>query len=171
MRLILTSEGGASERNIAVNDINISDNGGRRKNGDRRNFTYTIYIPERRHECDRRSGEDRRKENRSSDKSWPASCGNEIPRKLNLKKPDRTTDSIRLCLRFSLVGPNSPQLLQYVHHSDNLFFAKLPKPMRPIPNNTMLMGSDNERPMVSAVWVMPAVALTQNSNIEANPNT
>ena len=37
------------------------DNGGRRSGGDRRNFSYTLHIPERRSGKDRRSGEDRRK--------------------------------------------------------------------------------------------------------------
>jgi hypothetical protein len=37
------------------------DNGGRRSGGDRRNYSYTLHIPERRQGNDRRSGEDRRK--------------------------------------------------------------------------------------------------------------
>jgi len=37
------------------------DNGGRRSGGDRRNYSYTLHIPERRNGNDRRSGEDRRK--------------------------------------------------------------------------------------------------------------
>jgi hypothetical protein len=37
------------------------DNGGRRSGGDRRNYSYTLHIPERRSGKDRRSGEDRRK--------------------------------------------------------------------------------------------------------------
>jgi hypothetical protein len=37
------------------------DNGGRRSGGDRRNYSYTLHIPERRDGNDRRSGEDRRK--------------------------------------------------------------------------------------------------------------
>jgi hypothetical protein len=37
------------------------DNGGRRSGGDRRNYSYTIHIPERRGGQDRRCGEDRRK--------------------------------------------------------------------------------------------------------------
>jgi hypothetical protein len=68
MKLIFTSDGYAAERNIGVNDINIDDNGGRRKSGDRRVFTYTMHIPERRHEYDRRSGKDRREEDRIPDK-------------------------------------------------------------------------------------------------------
>ncbi|MBW2582243.1 MAG: hypothetical protein JRE36_01365 [Deltaproteobacteria bacterium] len=39
----------------------ILDNGGRRSGGDRRNYSYTLHIPERRNEPDRRSGTDRRK--------------------------------------------------------------------------------------------------------------
>jgi len=37
------------------------DNGGRRSGGDRRNYSYTLHIPERRGGNDRRRGEDRRK--------------------------------------------------------------------------------------------------------------
>jgi len=37
------------------------DNGGRRCGGDRRNYSYTVHIPERRTGEERRSGEDRRK--------------------------------------------------------------------------------------------------------------
>ena len=37
------------------------DNGGRRSEGERRNFSYTLHIPERRKRKDRRSGDDRRK--------------------------------------------------------------------------------------------------------------
>ncbi len=55
------------ERNELVNEINIADNGGRRKNNDRRQFSYTCHIPERRSGGDRRAGEDRRKDNRYSD--------------------------------------------------------------------------------------------------------
>ena len=36
------------------------DNGGRRSGGDRRNYSYTLHIPERRSGKDRRSGDDRR---------------------------------------------------------------------------------------------------------------
>ncbi len=38
----------------------ILDNGGRRSGGDRRNYSYTLHIPERRNGPDRRSGTDRR---------------------------------------------------------------------------------------------------------------
>lgn len=55
------------ERNDLVSEINIADNGGRRKNNDRRQFSYTFHIPERRSGIDRRAGEDRRKDNRHSD--------------------------------------------------------------------------------------------------------
>ena len=37
------------------------DNGGRRCGGDRRNYSYTLHIPERRNGNDRRNGEDRRR--------------------------------------------------------------------------------------------------------------
>ncbi len=55
------------ERNDLVNEINIADNGGRRKNNDRRQFSYTCHIPERRSGTDRRAGDDRRKDSRYSD--------------------------------------------------------------------------------------------------------
>jgi len=41
------------------------DNGGRRSGGDRRCYSYTLHIPERRSGKDRRSGDDRRKISRS----------------------------------------------------------------------------------------------------------
>ena len=37
-----------------------TDNGGRRLGGDRRKYSYTLYIPERRLGKDRRDGKDRR---------------------------------------------------------------------------------------------------------------
>ena len=37
------------------------DNGGRRSGADRRNYSYTLHIPEIRKGKDRRSGDDRRK--------------------------------------------------------------------------------------------------------------
>jgi len=43
------------------------DNGGRRSGGDRRNYSYTLHIPERRNGNDRRSVEDRRKMSRKTD--------------------------------------------------------------------------------------------------------
>ena len=46
------------------------DNGGRRSGGDRRNYSYTLHIPERRHGNDRRSGEDRRKISRTKANPW-----------------------------------------------------------------------------------------------------
>jgi len=50
-----------------VDQVNIADNGGRRKCLDRRIFCYTIHIPERRCGADRRSGNDRRKHQRLFD--------------------------------------------------------------------------------------------------------
>lgn len=44
-----------------VQKIIFLDNGGRRSGVDRRQFSYTSYIPERRRGGDRRKGEDRRK--------------------------------------------------------------------------------------------------------------
>lgn len=40
------------------------DTGGRRSGKDRRSFSYTAYIPERRAGDDRRSGDDRRRRGR-----------------------------------------------------------------------------------------------------------
>jgi hypothetical protein len=39
----------------------LIDNGGRRTGGDRRNYSYSIHLPERRARQDRRSGIDRRR--------------------------------------------------------------------------------------------------------------
>jgi len=44
------------------------DNGGRRCGGDRRNYSYTLHIPERRSGKDRRSGTDRRLGSRAKTK-------------------------------------------------------------------------------------------------------
>ena len=41
--------------------LKLRDNGGRRSGVERRCFSYTLYIPERRSSTDRRSGKDRRK--------------------------------------------------------------------------------------------------------------
>ncbi len=63
--VVVTRNKGCEMKRISrVNDINIADNGGRRKKKDRRNFSYTVHIPERRNEYDRRTGHDRRKEDR-----------------------------------------------------------------------------------------------------------
>jgi len=62
--MIPTSWNMKIEMDNLVSQINIADNGGRRKSRDRRNFCYTIYIPERRCGLDRRSGNDRRKRSR-----------------------------------------------------------------------------------------------------------
>ena len=42
-------------------EVIIQDNGGRRTGADRRNFSYSLHIPERRGGDDRRNGKDRRK--------------------------------------------------------------------------------------------------------------
>ncbi|MCD4805518.1 MAG: hypothetical protein K8R07_07565 [Desulfobacterales bacterium] len=44
-----------------MNDTYILDNGGRRSSIERRRFSYTNYLPERRYGKDRRIGVDRRK--------------------------------------------------------------------------------------------------------------
>jgi hypothetical protein len=51
---------GKNENDI-LEQLVILDNGGRRSGGDRRNYSYTLHIPERRSGKDRRSGTDRRK--------------------------------------------------------------------------------------------------------------
>jgi hypothetical protein len=43
---------------------NLKDNGGRRIGVDRRCFSYSLYIPERRSHDDRRKENNRRKQNR-----------------------------------------------------------------------------------------------------------
>jgi hypothetical protein len=47
---------------------NNSTNGGRRQIKERRRFSYTFHIPERRSGKDRREGEDRRNSNRAENK-------------------------------------------------------------------------------------------------------
>jgi hypothetical protein len=44
-----------------LNRLISLDNGGRRSGGDRRNYSYTLHIPERRNGNNRRRGEDRRR--------------------------------------------------------------------------------------------------------------
>lgn len=51
---------GKFEKDI-LEQLTMLDNGGRRSGGDRRNYSYTLHIPERRSGKDRRSGGDRRK--------------------------------------------------------------------------------------------------------------
>jgi len=47
--------------NDILEQLVMLDNGGRRCGGNRRNYSYTLHIPERRSGQDRRSGTDRRK--------------------------------------------------------------------------------------------------------------
>jgi len=47
--------------NDILEQLVVLDNGGRRSGGDRRNYSYTLHIPERRNGQDRRNGSDRRK--------------------------------------------------------------------------------------------------------------
>jgi len=51
--------------NEYIEKLKLKDNGGRRTVNDRRQFSYTMYIPERRNTADRRSGKDRRKNPRT----------------------------------------------------------------------------------------------------------
>jgi len=48
-------------------NTNCNDKGGRRKKADRRQFSYTFHIPERRSGEDRRNCDDRRKSTREPD--------------------------------------------------------------------------------------------------------
>jgi hypothetical protein len=43
-----------------IQNATSTDNGGRRSGGDRRKYSYTLYIPERRSGKDRRNGKERR---------------------------------------------------------------------------------------------------------------
>jgi hypothetical protein len=51
--------------NIDIADSKVQvifqDNGGRRMGAERRSFSYSLYVPERRTGADRRKGKDRRK--------------------------------------------------------------------------------------------------------------
>ena len=49
-----------SRMSIPQNTLGLQDNGGRRLNIDRRQFSYTNHIPDRRSSKDRRSSMDRR---------------------------------------------------------------------------------------------------------------
>lgn len=49
-----------------MGNLALVDNGDRRSGRDRRTFSYTCYIPERRMGAERRSGEDRRRNKRFS---------------------------------------------------------------------------------------------------------
>ena len=53
----------------SVSEANPDSINDRRKNTDRRHFTYTFYIPERRSGMDRRDGSDRRTAPRYADDS------------------------------------------------------------------------------------------------------
>jgi hypothetical protein len=61
-------------------DENLIDNGGRRKDSERRNFEYTAHIPERRSGKDRRDGVERREKRRDSDEdeNHSADKGDEV---------------------------------------------------------------------------------------------
>jgi hypothetical protein len=60
------------QRDARVNST-ISNNGGRRKKIERRQFSYTVHIPERRSGVDRRSPEDRRRSSRNEEDELLAS--------------------------------------------------------------------------------------------------
>lgn len=52
-------------------DENLIDNGGRRKDNERRNFDYTAHIPERRSGDDRRDKRERRTKKRTNGENQP----------------------------------------------------------------------------------------------------
>ncbi len=54
-----------------MNRIVMVDNGGRRLGDERRQFSYTHYLPERRLKEDRRCGSDRRKVRYHKERSKP----------------------------------------------------------------------------------------------------
>jgi hypothetical protein len=56
----MESRAGISMNEKKQNGIS-TDNGGRRSGGDRRIYSYTLHVPERRSGTERREGEDRRK--------------------------------------------------------------------------------------------------------------
>ncbi len=60
------SEMGTMEGDNQLDELNHSDKGGRRKSNDRRQFTYTFHLPERRSGVDRRQFHNRRKTPRYS---------------------------------------------------------------------------------------------------------
>jgi len=47
--------------NEILRKMTVEDNGGRRSGGDRRNYSYTLHIPERREGDDRRNEDDDRR--------------------------------------------------------------------------------------------------------------
>lgn len=47
-----------TKQRMVMNDLNIKDNGNRRFDMDRREFSYTAYLPERRSGIDRRGVSD-----------------------------------------------------------------------------------------------------------------
>ena len=52
---------GSSSMQSKMESVILTDKGGRRMGIERRSFSYTCYIPERRSGMERRNGEDRRK--------------------------------------------------------------------------------------------------------------
>ena len=58
--VIMSSRAGIPMIEKKENSIS-TDNGGRRSGGDRRTYSYTLHVPERRSGTDRREGKDRRK--------------------------------------------------------------------------------------------------------------
>ena len=65
----------------------LHDNGGRRSGIERREFNYDEHIPERRTDCDRRSGLDRRLKPRTS-KYWMKNSLRKIRESLMMSKAE-----------------------------------------------------------------------------------
>ena len=59
--LMSHADGGSVIANNPYEKYKMIDNGGRRSGGDRRNYSYSIHLPERRETNDRRDGDDRRR--------------------------------------------------------------------------------------------------------------
>jgi hypothetical protein len=72
--------------------FSLPDNGGRRSGIDRRRFSYSAHIPERRRGIERRSGRDRRQllglKGKTRNKSWAslAKEGRRVERRIALKR-------------------------------------------------------------------------------------
>jgi hypothetical protein len=59
------------KENDIVELLTSMDNGGRRSGGERRNYSYSLHIPERRKGKDRRESDDRRKFHRIKNSAQP----------------------------------------------------------------------------------------------------
>ena len=57
----------------------------------------------------------------------------------------------------------------YITYLENLLLMMLPNPMSPKPSSNMLMGSERDLLMIVGVFVIAAVALTQNNRTATKP--